>query len=322
LDAELVMPQAPYYESRYIRANHPEQPQALWLRETLLLPTVGDPVADVWVMVFDPQGAGNRALKQPYPIDAAAYEYDNWTARIAATSIDDRSAQGVVTGGSRSARWDLRITPGSEGMVKLLTDRAYKARIPTAKTTVRHPLAEFDGQVELDDTRLVLDGWTGSVNHNWGSKHTPAYAFGQVCGFDDAPNSSLEIVTARAAIGPVLLPGVTLFVFRHAGQEFAVRSILGSMQTHGRYQPFSWAFGARAGDRMIEGEILVEATDVIGLTYTDTDGGSKYCYNSAIATCRIQLAGKAFERTELTATRRAMFEILTDIRHDEVALLA
>jgi hypothetical protein len=94
------------------------------------------------------------------------------------------------------------------------------------------------------------------------------------------------------------------------------------MQTHGRYQPFSWAFGARVGDRMIEGEIVVEATDVIGLTYTDTDGGSKYCYNSAIATCRIQLAGKAFERTELTATRRAMFEILTDMRHNEVPLLA
>ena len=63
--------QAPYYESRYIRANHPDRPQALWLRETLLLPTVGDPVADVWVMVFDPAGSGNRALKEPYPIEAA-----------------------------------------------------------------------------------------------------------------------------------------------------------------------------------------------------------------------------------------------------------
>jgi hypothetical protein len=322
LDAEPVKPEAPYYESRYIRANHPDQAQALWLRETLLLPTAGDSVADVWVMVFDPDGVGNRALKQPYPIDAAAYEYDDWTARIGATSIDDRSAQGVVTGGGRSARWDLRITPGSEEVVKLLTDRAYKARIPTAKTTVRHPLAQFDGQVELDDTRLVLDGWTGSVNHNWGTRHTPAYAFGQVCGFDDAPDSSLEIVTARAAIGPVLLPAATLFVFRHAGQEFAVRSILGSMQTHGRYRPFSWAFGARVGDQMIEGEIVAEPADVIGLTYTDTDGGSKYCYNSAIATCRIQVAGKAFERRELIATRRAMFEILTDTRHDEVPLLA
>jgi hypothetical protein len=317
-----VKPEAPYYESRYIRANHPEQPQALWLRETLLLPTAGDPVADVWVMMFDPDGAGNRALKEPYSLDAAAYEYDNWTARIGATSIDDRSAQGVVTGGNRSARWDLRITPGSEDMVKLVSDRAYKARIPTAKTTVRHPLAQFDGQVELDDARLVLDGWTGSVNHNWGTRHTPAYAFGQVCGFDDAPDSSLEIVTARAAIGPVLTPAATLFVFRHAGQEFAVRSILGSLQTHGKYKPFSWAFGGRVGGQMIEGEIVAEPADVIGLTYTDTDGGSKYCYNSAIATCRVQLAGKAFERGELVATRRAMFEILTDKQHDEVPLLA
>ena len=316
------MPEAPYYESRYIRANHPERPQALWLRETLLLPTAGDPVADVWVMVFDPDGEGNKALKEPYPIDAAAYEYDNWTARIGATSIDDRSAQGVVTGGNRSARWDLRITPGSEHEVRLLTDRAYKARIPTAKTTVRHPLAQFDGQVELDDARLVLDGWTGSVNHNWGTRHTPAYAFGQVCGFDDAPDSSLEIVTARAAVGPVLTPAATLFVFRHAGQEFAVRSILGSLQTHGRYRPFSWSFGARVRDQMIEGEMVVDNSDVIGLTYTDTDGGSRYCYNSAIATCRMQVAGKAFEHRELLATRRAMFEILTDKPHDEVPLLA
>lgn len=313
---------APYYESRYLRANDPERPHAIWLRETLLLPTEGDPVADVWVMVFDPDGAGNRALKEPYSIEAADYTYDDWAARIGATTIDDRSAQGVITGRNRSARWDLRITPGTEEPVKLLTERGYTARFPTAKTTVRHPLAQFDGQLELDDLRVGIDGWTGSVNHNWGTRHTPAYAFGQVCGFDDAPDSSLEIVTARAAIGPVLLPAATLFVFRHGGQEFAVRSIRGSLHTHGRYRPFSWQFGARVGERMIEGEIVTEPADVIGLTYTDTDGGTKYCYNSAIATCRIQLAGKAFERTELVATRRVMFEILTDTRHEAVPLLA
>lgn len=312
----------PYYESRYIRANHPDLPQALWLRETLLLPTAGQAVADVWVMVFDPDGAGNRALKEPYPIESADYGYEDWTARIAATVLDDGSAEGVVTGGHRSARWDLRITPGDEAPVRLLTDRAYAARFPTAKTTVRHPLARFDGLLELDDVRLVLDGWRGSVNHNWGTRHTPSYAFGQVCGFDDAPDTTLEIVTARAALGPVLLPGVTLFVFRHAGQEFAVRSIRGSLQTHGHYRPFRWTFGGRVGDQMIEGEIVTEPSDVIGLTYTDTDGAAKYCYNSAIANCRIQVAGKAFERTELTASRRAMFEILTSDRNETVPLLA
>jgi hypothetical protein len=266
-------------------------------------------------MVFDP--SGRRALKRSYPIDAADFGYDEWTARIATTSLDDTAARGSVP----DARWDLTITPGGQDSVRLLTDRAYQSRFPTAKTQVRHPLARFDGRLELAGLTLDLDGWTGSVNHNWGTRHTPAYAFGQVCGFDDAPDSTLEIVTARAAVGPVLLPGVTLFVFRHEGQEFAVRSLGGSLHTHGRYVPFSWKFGARVGEQMIQGEITTEPADVIGLTYSDTHGGTKYCYNSAIASCRIQVAGMAFERAELVS-HGAMFEILTDDRLDAVPLLA
>ncbi|MCT7657215.1 hypothetical protein [Mycobacterium deserti] len=316
------MPEAPYYESRYIRANHPHRAQALWLRQTLLLPTAGDPVADVWLMMFDPEGEGNRARKEPYPVGAATYDYDDWTARIGDATLDDRSAQGAIASRSGSARWDLTINRSGQEPVRLLTERGYRAKIPTAKTMVRDPLAQFDGIVEVDGVSLFVDGWTGSVNHNWGTRHTPAYAFGQVCGFDDAPDTTLEIVTARARVGPLLTPSVTLLVFRHERVEIAVRSVLGSLQTHGRYRPFHWTFGGRVGEQMIEGEIVAEPSDVIGLTYTDTDGGSKYCYNSAIASCRVELAGKAFERAELTATRRAMFEILSDVRHDAVPLLA
>jgi hypothetical protein len=323
LDADEVMSaKAPYYESRFIRANDPDRAQAVWLRSTLLLPTAGVPVADVWVMVFDPDGAGNRALKKPYPIDKADFRCDPWTARIAETTIDDESTSGAVNDGRGPVRWYLRIAPGTEPAVKLLTDRGYKARFPTAKTTVRHPLARFDGSLVFDDIRVGVDGWTGSVNHNWGRRHTPAYAFGQVCGFDDAPESTLEIVTAHAAVGPLSLPAATLFVLRHAGQEFAARSIPATRHTRGEYRPFTWSFGARAGGLTMEGEIVAEPRDVIGLTYTDTDGESKYCYNSAIATCRIQLTGPAVGRSELSATRRAMFEILTDSRSDAVRLLA
>jgi hypothetical protein len=323
LDADEVMSaEAPYYESRFIRANNPHRPQALWLRSTLLLPTAGVPVADVWAMVFDPDGAGNRARKQPHPIDQADFGRDPWTARIGATVIDDHSARGSIGPSQRSARWNLRISPGTEQPVKLLTDRGYQARFPAAKTMVRHPLARFDGSLELDDVRVEVDGWAGSVNHNWGRRHTPAYAFGQVCGFDDAPASTLEIVTARAAVGPVSLPPATLLVLRHAGREHAIRSVLATRHTRGEYVPFSWSFGARIGGLSLEGEIAAEPRDVIGLTYTDTDGESKYCYNSAIATCRIQLSGSEVGSADLTARRRAMFEILTDTRNSDVALLA
>jgi hypothetical protein len=186
---------------------------------------------------------------------------------------------------------------------------------------VRHPLATFDGQVELDGARLRLQQWAGSVNHNWGKRHTPAYAFGQVCGFDGEPEVSLEIVTAHAAVGPISLPAATLFVLRYKGREFAVRSIPGARRTHGRYSPFSWSFGGRVGEVTMEGEITAEPTDVIGLTYFDTGGATKYCYNSALATCRIRLSGEGFN-DELAASRRAMFEILLPEPHGTVPLLA
>lgn len=307
----------PYYESRFIRANHPDRAQAVWLRWTLLYPRPGEPEADVWVMVFDPDGGGNRALKQPHPVVVADYRTDPWSARIGNTAIDDVRAHGELAG----AHWDLAIAPGQEAAVKLLTDRAYRAKFPTAKTQVRHPLARFDGAVALGDTRLALDGWTGSVNHNWGRKHTPAYAFGQVCGFDGQPSSSLEIVTARAALGPVRLPAATLFVLRHAGREIAVRSVPAARHTSGEYQPFRWTFGGRVDGVDVRGEITARTGDVIGLTYTDTDGGTKYCYNSALADCRVTLSGNGID-AELTATRRAMFEILTDERNRDVHLLA
>jgi hypothetical protein len=311
---------APYYESRFIRANNPYRPQALWLRETLLVPTHAAATADIWVMVFDPLGAGNKALKLSYPIGDADFRAEPWTARIAATMLDDRSSSGVIADDSSPAGWELAITPGDDPPVQLLTDRGYRARFPAAKTRVRHPLARFDGNLQLGDRRVDVEGWTGSVNHNWGRRHTPAYAFGQVCGFDGAPRSSLEIVTARAGLGSLRLPPVTLFVLRHAGTEFAVRSPLAARRTRGEYRPFAWRFGGRVDGLALDGEIRTEPADVIGLTYTDTDGASKFCYNSALATCRVRLSGQA--TAELCADRRAMFEILTDERNHQVSLLA
>ncbi|OYN80290.1 hypothetical protein [Mycolicibacterium sphagni] len=306
----------PYYESRFIRANHPDRAQAIWLRWTLLLPVPGEPVADVWVMLFDPDGSGNRALKVPHSVTAADYLSDPWSARIADSVIDDVHAQGVLEG----ATWDLAIAPGAERAVRLLSDRGYKARFPTAKTMVRHPLARFDGSVALGESHVAIKDWTGSVNHNWGSRHTPAYAFGQVCGFDGQPNSSLEVVTAHAAVGPLRLPAATLFVLRHAGWDVAVRTVLAARHTRGSYEPFRWSFSGRTDGFELRGEISAEPDDVIGLTYTDTNGKPKYCYNTALADCRITLSGNGVD-AELVASRRAMFEILTDERHSTVPVL-
>src|SRR4029079_17193438 len=101
---------------------------------------------------------------------------------------------------------------------------------------------------------------------------TSADACGQVCGGYGAPESSLEIVTAHAAIGPLSLPAATLLVLRHDGREVAVRSVPATRHSRAEYLPFNWSFGARVGDVTVDGEMTAQARDVIGLAYTDTDG--------------------------------------------------
>jgi hypothetical protein len=120
----------------------------------------------------------------------------------------------------------------------------------------------------------------------------------------------------------LVLSPVTLLVFRHDGREFAVRTVLAARRTSGAYEPFHWSFSARSDDVVLDGEISCGRDDVIGLNYTDTNGKRKYCYNSAVANCRIRLSGSRFGTVRLSATRRAMIEILSDVRGGQIPLLA
>ena len=77
-------------------------------------------------------------------------------------------------------------------------------------------------------------GWIGSQNHNWGSAHTDRYAFGQVAGFDDAPDTFLEVATVKAKIaGPVMTPWLTTLVLRHDGREHALVALRKALRGEG-----------------------------------------------------------------------------------------
>ena len=58
-------------------------------------------------------------------------------------------------------------------------------------------MARFSGSLTVDGEKVDIAGWIGSQNHNWGSRHTDRYAWGQVAGFDEQPDAFLECSTAR-----------------------------------------------------------------------------------------------------------------------------
>jgi hypothetical protein len=185
------------------------------------------------------------------------------------------------------------------------------------------PLARFDGRLAVAGRTVDVDGWVGSQNHNWGSEHTHRYAFGQVAGFDDEPEASLEVATVRARVlGPVSTPWLTTLVLRADGREHSLVAPLVAWRASARYDFFHWDFTSRTRGVEVTGRISAAREAFVGLRYRNPPGGSKSCLNTKIATAEVTLREPGRAPRTLHAEHHALFEILTDDDHHGVPIRA
>lgn len=318
-----------HYESYFQRANHPSRPLAFWIRYTLFSPA-GRPDAglgELWAIYFDGETGNHVALKREVPIAETRFAGDGFRVNVGEAELggpDPRS--GTLVGGIESEhriRWDLRYRTDAKPLF-LFPLALYSAPLPKAKSLVGAPLAVYEGTIDVDGRAVDVTGWVGSQNHNWGSKHTDRYAWGQVAGFDGHPTSFLEVATARLKIGPIWTPDLTPLVFRHDGREHAMNAPLELVRAKGSFHYFDWRFSSETPAVRIEGRISAPRADFVGLTYLNPPGGSKHCLNTKIASCDLEITYKsgarAGESERLSAPRRAAFEILTDDRDHGVPM--
>jgi hypothetical protein len=203
----------------------------------------------------------------------------------------------------------------------LLPPARYPARLPRAKSLVPRPLAVFEGELTVDGRPLEVAGWIGSQNHNWGSRHTDHYAWGQVAGFAGHPESFLEVATARLRLGPLWTPPMTPLVLRHAGREHRLNATRLTLRARTTLSYFAWSFATRNDDVAIDGAIEAPRWAVVGLRYRNPPGGEKHCLNTKLAQCTLTVRDRRTGTAETLHTAdRAAFEILTDDRAHGVAL--
>lgn len=301
-----------FYESYFLRANHPARPLAFWIRYTLFSPRGApqDAIGELWGVVFD--GSVHHSFKVERPWSVCSFATDDFAVRIDDAHLREGLAQGAIVSKGRRLAWDLRFS-GGEAPLFMLPRRAYAARFPAAKALVSLPLARFEGWLDLDGERIAVDDWIGSQNHNWGPRHTDHYAWGQVAGFDGRPDAFLEVATARLKLGPIWTPPLTLVVLRADGREYALNSNAQALAARGRTRYFAWTFSSSTSDVAIDGEIWAEREAFTALAYKNPVGGTKTCLNTKIAACRLTLRDKARGVVESFETKhRAAFEILTD----------
>jgi len=311
-----------HYESWFQRANHPTRPLAFWNRYTIFSPAgrPRDGLGELWAIYFDGEQRQITAVKEEHSIRECRFAKSELEARIATSTLDASSLRGSASTGDDRIDWSLKYAGG--GPPLLTFDRPlYGFRIPKAKALVGTPNAVYTGRLTVNDETHEIDGWVGSQNHNWGEEHTEKYAWGQVAGFDEDPDSFLEVGSGQIKIGPVLSPSITVLVLRIDGEEHAFNTIQTGLRAHGEYDFFRFAFETGDDDISISGNIAAAAHDFVGLPYYNPPGGTKTCLNSKIARCDLTIRRKGRAPQTLSTRHRAAFEILTDLDDHGVPVL-
>lgn len=301
-----------HYESWFMRANHPSRNEAFWIRYTIFSPDgrPQDAIGELWVIHFDGETKKIRAAKEEVPIARCRFAPQGLDVTIGDATLRHGEMKGSASRPHRIA-WKLAWSGGTAPML-FLPENLYTKPLPKAKAVSQRPHVVFNGTIEVDGETIAVDGWTGSENHNWGSKHTDTYAWGQVVGFDNAPDAFLEVITARLKFGPLWTPPLTIAVLRVEGKDYRLNSLMQAARAQGHWDFFDWHFDSAQDGVRLHGRIRAGRDDFVGLTYYNPPGGSHTCLNSKIAACEVTLERPGQSPLTLRTAHRAAFEILTD----------
>lgn len=311
------------YESYFLRGNHPERPLAFWIRYTIFCPK-GRPQeaqGELWAIYFDGETSKVSAVKESRPITECQFSRDCLDVRIGSATLTDGALDGRAASAEHAVSWRLTFAGGGAPLL-LLPEAMYAGGFPKAKALVAQPNAVFSGTLTVDGREIDIKGWRGSQNHNWGSRHTDRYAWGQVAGFDNAPEAFLECAAAQVRVGPFWSPRLTLLVLRDGDEEFALNGLWQAARAHGDYDFFSWTLDSRGPQARLHGRIEAPAAAFVGLNYLNPPGGSKTCLNSKLASAEFTLERPGRPAKTFVTRSRAAFEILTDRRDHGIAVAA
>ena len=299
-------PDVPHYESYFIKARHPREPRAFWMRHTVHQ-RPGEPrTASIWLTLFDAaaqapvvagkQTVGADELSQP----PAGY------VRIDGSTVEPGRAHGALRSPSLDADWDFTIKTTERELRHLPVDRMYAARVPRTKSVTPHPAAIFDGR--LGD--WALDGWVGVSSHNWGSEHAERWIYLHCGQFDGhGPSTWIEMTIGRIRLGPLTVPWIAQGAVQIDGERHRLGGPQRIRSTKVDERPTGARFSVKGDGVALEASIDAQRDHVVAWRYADPEGPEHHSLHSSLADIRLTVRRDGGAPVELTGSQAATYEI-------------
>ncbi len=310
-----------HVESYFVKANHPTESRAIWVKTTIFspAPTRGEPhaaVGEAWAIAFDrDRDGGHVAVKACEPIADCRFTREGIDAQVAGCSITRTVTTGSICTGDRSLSWRLELDPKGGDLRPLPYDWMYNAPFPSSKLASPIADARVSGTIIVNGETWDVENWRGMLGHNWGKRHAPEYAWVHANQFVDENGKPVDLifegVSARVAIGNLRTPRLTTLMLRYRGVTYAINSVRSMIATHASISHRRWTFSGKSRSCAIEGEFWADTSDFVGLFYANPSGPATHCLNSKIA----------YGQVRVTLDGRAPFVVTTDRAALEVGTL-
>ena len=138
------------YESYFVRANHPTEDKALWVRYTTFIPKSGAPEAEIWAMLFD--GDKVVAGKNEFPIEQATFDAGKMQVKTPFGELSVGCCSGKTEHKGERLMWDLRWN-SCPSPVLMFKRPWYDRSFPKAKSLVLEPNVVLNGTFGMFRTR-------------------------------------------------------------------------------------------------------------------------------------------------------------------------
>lgn len=290
-----------HVESFFLKANHPDEKRAFWIKFTIFS-RPGEPagaVGDVWGIVFNAETHEHVALRNQFPIDDCALGREQPLIEMGPSRFEPGRTRGRLELDGQSLEWDLAFDTAGEPFHHFPNEKLYKTRLPKSKAVSPYPDSLFSGRMVLNGEEIRVQGWPGMQGHNWGEKHTDRYAWGHCNLFEGNPKDTFfEGFSGRVKMGGILIPPVTRVFLRLEGKDYPLLSTKGTFWPPATIRYDHWEFQAEGGGYQLRGRLEADKQDMVGLHYKNPTGPLTHCLNSKLARCELslyRLDGKARE---------------------------